>query len=70
MASNQIQEAQARETLLNDQAKGVAVHSFDPDASPQEKAAAAGKARDQLKDIRPKDLDPAKGSSPKDPKLN
>jgi len=65
MASNQLQEAQARETFQNDQAKGVAVHSFDPDASPEEKAAAAGKARDQLKDIRAKDPDPAKGSSPK-----
>lgn len=69
MASNQIQEAQARETFLNDQTKGVAVHSFDPDASPEQKAAAAGKARDQLKDIRPKDLDPAKGSAPGYPKL-
>ena len=65
MASNQIQEAQARETFLNDQAKGAAVHSFDPDATPKEKAAAAGKARDQLKDIRHKDLDPTKGSSRK-----
>jgi len=47
-----------------DQDKGATVHSFDPDASPNEKAAAAGKARDQLKDIRPKDkdLDMAKGS--------
>jgi len=63
MASNQRQDAQARETLLNDQAKGVPVHSFDPDATPREKAAAAGKTRDRLKDIRPKDLNPAKGSS-------
>ena len=61
MASNQPQDAQVRKTLQNDQ--GVAVHSFDPDASPEEKAAVAGKARDQLKDIRPKDTDPAKGSS-------
>ena len=69
MASNKLQEAQARDTFLNDKSKGVAVHSFDPDASPKEKAAAAGKARDQLKDIRPKDLDPAKGSSSKSPNL-
>jgi hypothetical protein len=29
----------------------VPVHTFDPNASPEEKAAAAGKARDQLKSI-------------------
>ena len=69
MASNQLQEAQVRETFLNDQAKGAPVHSFDPDASPQEKAAVAGKARDQLKDVRSKNLDPTKGSSPNYPKL-
>ena len=69
MVSNQIQETQARETFLNDQTKGVAVHSFDPDTSPEDKAAAAGKARDQLKDIRHKDHDPAKGSSSEYPKL-
>ena len=64
MASNQLQAAQVRETLRNDQAKGVAVHTFDPDASPEEKAAVAGKARDQVNDIRSKDPDPAKGLSP------
>ena len=69
MAFNQLQEAQIRETFLNDKAKGAAVYSFDPDASPKEKAAAAGEARDQFKDIRPKDFDPAKGSSPKYPNL-
>lgn len=38
--------AQANDILQSDAAKGnVAVHSFDPDASPAEKAAAAGKAR-------------------------
>lgn len=31
--------------------KGVPVHSFDPDAPPQEKAAAARKGRDQLDSI-------------------
>ena len=30
----------------------VATHSFDPDASPQQKAAAAGKARDQLRSVK------------------
>jgi hypothetical protein len=35
-----------------DTAKGrVAVHTFDPEATPQEKGAAAGKARDQLKSV-------------------
>ena len=65
MASNQLQDAQAREMFRTDQEKGAAVHTFDPDASPEEKAATVGKARDQLKDIRPKDkdLDTAKGSS-------
>lgn len=29
----------------------VPVHTFDPDASPQGKAASAGKARDQLQSI-------------------
>lgn len=65
MASNQTQEAQAQQNFLSDQVKGVPVHSFDPDATPEQKAAAAGKARDKLKDSRPKDLDPAKGLSPR-----
>jgi hypothetical protein len=42
------------------------VYSFDPDASPQEKAAAAAKGRDQLKPIagvaRPGNKFEAKGS--------
>ena len=29
----------------------VAVHTFDPEAPPQEKGAAAGKARDQVKSV-------------------
>lgn len=64
MASNQLQDAQAREIFQDGQSKGVPVHNFNPDATPQEKAATAGKARDQLKDVRSKDLDLAKGSSP------
>ena len=64
MASNQLQDGQVQEAFRNDQAKGVPVHTFDPDATPQEKAAAAGKARDQLKDVRSKQPDPVKGSSP------
>lgn len=69
MASNQLQEAQTQQDFLNDQAKGVPVHSFDPDATPEQKAATAGKSRDKLKDIRSNDLDPAKGSSPGYPDL-
>jgi hypothetical protein len=39
--------------LQHDADKGrVAVHSFDPAASPAEKGAAAGKARDQLKSVK------------------
>lgn len=37
------------------EAKGAPVHSFDPDASPSEKAAAAGKSRDKLQSVIPKD---------------
>jgi hypothetical protein len=36
-----------------DKANGRAtVHTFDPDASPEEKASAAGKARDKLKPVK------------------
>jgi hypothetical protein len=38
--------------VKQDAAKGNApVHTFDPDSSPQEKASAAGKARDKLKPV-------------------
>ncbi|KAJ7071483.1 C2 domain-containing protein [Mycena amicta] len=37
---------------LDDANGRVAVHSFDPEASPAEKGAAAGKARDQLKSVK------------------
>lgn len=37
--------------VKQDAAKGVAVHTFDPEATPQEKASAAGKGRDQLKSV-------------------
>ncbi|TFK57601.1 tricalbin [Heliocybe sulcata] len=48
--------AEANDIVQKDADKaGVAVHSFDPDASPEEKAAAAGKARDQLKSVSQKD---------------
>jgi len=40
--------SQLDDIARNDESKGAVVHSFDPDASPQEKAAAAGKSRDQL----------------------
>ena len=47
--------------VKKDEAKGMAVHSFDPNASPAEKGAAAGKARDQLKSVR--NQGPADGSA-------
>jgi hypothetical protein len=54
------QEAVA-DLVKKDEAKGVAVHTFDPNASPAEKAASAGKARDQLKSV--KDKGPADGGA-------
>ncbi|KAJ7770832.1 C2 domain-containing protein [Mycena maculata] len=40
------------DAIMQDSANGrVAVHSFDPEASPEQKGAAAGKARDQLKSV-------------------
>jgi hypothetical protein len=45
----------ARDTLLNDlatdQSKGSIVHTFNPNASTAEKAAAAGKAAPKLKSV-------------------
>jgi hypothetical protein len=35
----------------NDTSKGAAVHNFDPNATPEQKAAKAGKAQDQLKPV-------------------
>jgi hypothetical protein len=43
--------AEVHDILKQDADKGVAVHSFDPAASPAEKGAVAGKARDQLKSV-------------------
>ena len=41
--------------LKQDASKGrVAVHTFDPDASPAQKAAAAGKGKEQLKGVQRK----------------
>ncbi|KAL0950758.1 hypothetical protein HGRIS_007526 [Hohenbuehelia grisea] len=52
-------QAELNGILEQDAAKGrVAVHTFNPDASPQEKAAAAGKSRDQLKSVK---NEPGKG---------
>jgi hypothetical protein len=45
---------QANDIVQNDASRGnVAVHSFDPDASPAEKAAAAGKAGKELTSTLP-----------------
>lgn len=44
--------AQANDILRADAKKGnMTVHTFDPDATPEQKAAAAGKGRDQLKSV-------------------
>ncbi|KAI0067953.1 tricalbin [Artomyces pyxidatus] len=53
-ANGALPGAQAQEkanNMLKDDAarRNIAVHTFDPDASPEQKAASAGKARDQLK---------------------
>jgi len=45
--------AEADAIMKQDEKKGVPVHSFDPNASPEEKGAQAGKARDQLESVIP-----------------
>jgi hypothetical protein len=42
--------------VKKDEAKGMAVHTFDPNASPAEKAAVAGKGRDQVKSVKDRGL--------------
>ncbi|KAF9023422.1 tricalbin [Hymenopellis radicata] len=53
MATNGVANGNGKANLdaLKRDEQHVAVHSFDPDASPADKAAAAGKARDQLKSV-------------------
>ncbi|KAF9568534.1 tricalbin [Agrocybe pediades] len=46
--------AEADAIMKHDEQKGAVVHSFDANASPEEKAAQAGKGRDQLDSIIPK----------------
>ena len=41
--------------LLNDEAKGAVVHTFDVNASPSEKAASAGKGQEKLKSAAQQD---------------
>jgi hypothetical protein len=48
-------ETHVHDIMNHDASKGAIVHSFDPDATPQQKAAAAGGQRDQLKSIVPQD---------------
>lgn len=58
--------AQANNILREDAKKGnMAVHTFDPDATPEQKASAAGKGRDQLKSVvdSKKDTVASKGAS-------
>jgi hypothetical protein len=53
-SANAIRAHQANDIVQNDASRGnVPVHSFDPDASPAEKAASAGKARSQLTSTLP-----------------
>ena len=49
---DQEQKRQLQSYLNENEAKGAPVHSFNPDASPQEKAAIAGKAQSQLQSVR------------------
>lgn len=65
MATNGLHDGQAEANgiLKQDADKGrVAVHTFDPSASPAEKGAAAGKARDQLKSTTDQDDSGGRGS--------
>jgi hypothetical protein len=51
-------QSQVNGIMQQDAAKGrVAVHTFDPESTPQEKGAAAGKARDQVKSNTKKEED-------------
>lgn len=56
-------QAQLNGIQHQDEAKGAVVHSFNPDASPQEKAAAAGKARDQLQSVSKDESAGGKGNA-------
>jgi hypothetical protein len=51
----QTAKTHVHDIMNHDASKGAIVHSFDPDAPPQQKAAAAGRQRDQLKSIVPQD---------------
>lgn len=44
-------ETHLHDIMSHDASKGAVVHSFDPDAPPEQKAAAAGRQRDQVKSI-------------------
>jgi Ca2+-dependent lipid-binding protein len=52
-------EAHIHDIMSQDASKGATVHSFDPDATPQQKATAAGREHNQLKSIVQQD-----GSAP------
>ena len=45
-------QAEVNGIVHEDEEKGAVVHSFDPNMSPQEKAAAAGAGRGELKSLR------------------
>jgi hypothetical protein len=53
MAAAPVQaQAEVNGIKHDDEAKGAVVHSFDPNMSPQEKAAAAGAGRGELKSVK------------------
>lgn len=55
-------QAQLNAIVNNDTAKNrVPVHTFNPDASPQQKGAAAGASKDKLQSVKPDKDDGGKG---------
>ncbi|KAG2156538.1 C2 domain-containing protein [Suillus bovinus] len=50
-------ETRVHDAMSYDASKGAIIHSFDPDAPPEQKAAAAGRQRDQLNSIIQQDRD-------------
>ena len=53
--ANGVNRAQADAKFQHAEDMGVPTHRFDPDASPQEKAAQAGKGREKLDSVKPKE---------------
>ena len=51
LTPDQNQNQELKSYLDENEANGAPVHSFHPDATPQEKAAIAGKAQSQLQSV-------------------